>query len=152
MSIEVKQLKHALDKEKSTTPSRPAATSVNCNTVLTSHGTVVSAPPCCDMKKLYSKIVGGKYEERHKLTLKPKVNQSTDEIKKLLKSKIDPVNMKIGIRALKSLRNGQVLNEADTKEELELLNSQIHDKCGDQLEVNIQKRRNPRLIQGPLRK
>jgi hypothetical protein len=54
--------------------------------------------------------------------------------------------MKIGIRALKSLKNGQVMIEADTKEELELLNSQIYDTCGDQLEVNIQTRRNPRLI------
>jgi hypothetical protein len=107
---------------------------------------VVSTPPCCNTKKLYSEIVGGKYEERHKLTLKPKANHSTDEIKKLLKSKTDPVNMKIRIRAFKSLKNGQVAIEADTKEELELLNSQIHDKCGDQLEVNIQKRRNPGLI------
>jgi len=54
--------------------------------------------------------------------------------------------MKIGIRTLKSLRNGQVLIEADSKEELEILNSQIHDKCGSQLEINIQKRRNSRLI------
>ena len=36
--------------------------------------------------------------------------------------------------------------EADTKEETELLNSQIEDKCGDHLEINIRKRRNPRLI------
>ena len=54
--------------------------------------------------------------------------------------------MKIGIRSLKSLKNGHALIEVDTKEETELLNSQIHDKCGDQLEINIQKRRNPRLI------
>jgi hypothetical protein len=54
--------------------------------------------------------------------------------------------MKIGIRAFKSLKNGNVLIEADSKEEMELLNSQPHEKCGDQLEINIQKRRNPRLI------
>ena len=54
--------------------------------------------------------------------------------------------MKIGIRSLKSLKNGNVLIETDTKEETELLNSQIRDKCGDHLEINIQKRRNHRLI------
>ena len=54
--------------------------------------------------------------------------------------------MKIGIRTLKSLNNGQVLIEADSKEELEILNSQLHDKRGSQLEINLQKRRNPRLI------
>ena len=46
----------------------------------------------------------------------------------------------------KSLKNGNVLIEADSKEEIEILNTQIRDKCGDQLEVNVQKRRNPRLI------
>jgi len=45
--------------------------------------------------------------------------------------------MKIGIRALKSLKNGQVLIEADSKEGLEILNSQIYDKCGSQLEINL---------------
>jgi len=54
--------------------------------------------------------------------------------------------MKIGIRTFKSLKKGNVLIEADSKEEIEALNSQIRDICGDQLEVNVQKRRNPRLI------
>ena len=77
MSIEVNQLKDALDKEKSTTSARQVATSVNSNEVLTSHGTATPAPPRCG-KKLFSEIVGGKNEERHKLTLKPKGNQMTE--------------------------------------------------------------------------
>jgi len=143
---EVKQLKDALEKEKATSTARLVAPSVNSNPALISRGRAVPAPPSGDKKKLFSEIVCGKSEERHKLTVKPKENQSSEEIKKLLKSKIDPVNMKIGIRAFKSLKNGNVLIEADSKEEIDLLNSQIHDKCGDQLEINIQKRRNPRLI------
>jgi hypothetical protein len=78
--------------------------------------------------------------------VKPKVNQSAEEIKKLLKTEIDPVNMKIGIRTFKSLKNGNVLIETDSKEEIETLNTQISDKCGDQLEINVHKRRNLRLI------
>jgi hypothetical protein len=54
--------------------------------------------------------------------------------------------MKIGIRTLKSLKNGHVLTVADNNVQLELLNCQIHDNCGGQLEINILKRRNPRLI------
>jgi hypothetical protein len=54
--------------------------------------------------------------------------------------------MKIGIRTFKNLKNGNVLVEADSKEEIERLHSQIHDKCGNQIETYIQKRRNPRLI------
>jgi len=38
------------------------------------------------------------------------------------------------------------LIEADSKDEIEILNSQICDKCDDQLEINVQKRRNPSLI------
>jgi len=78
--------------------------------------------------------------------VKSKENQSTEEIKKLLKTKIDPVNMKIGIRKFKSLKNGNVLIEADSKKEIERSHSQIRDKCGDKIETYIQKRRTPSLI------
>jgi preprotein translocase subunit SecD len=54
--------------------------------------------------------------------------------------------MKIGIRTFKSLKNDNVLIEADSKEAIEALNSQIRDICDYQLEINVQKRRNPRLI------
>jgi len=73
-------------------------------------------------------------------------NKTVEEIKKLLRTKIYPVNMKIGIRTFKNLKNRNVLIEADSKELIETLNTQIRDKCGDQLEVKIQNRRNPRLI------
>jgi len=104
MTLEVKHLKVALlEKEKPTIQPRQVVTSSNCHTELTSRGTEASAPPCCNTKKLFSEIVGCKYEERHKLTIKPKLNQSTEEIQKVLKTKIDTINMKIGIRTLKSL-------------------------------------------------
>jgi hypothetical protein len=85
-------------------------------------------------------------KKRQKLNVKCKENQSTEEIEKLLKTKIDPVNMKIGIKEFKSLRNGNVLIESDSKEEIERLDSQIRDKCGNQIETYIQKRRNSTLI------
>jgi len=83
MSMEVKQLKDALDKDTSTTSARQLATSDNSNEVLTSRGTVTPTPPRYGKKKLFSEIVGGKNEERHKLTLKPKGNQTTKEMKLL---------------------------------------------------------------------
>ena len=107
MCLEVKQLKDALDKEKSSTSARQVVTSANSNEDLASRGSVTPAPPPRGRKKLFSEIVGRKNEERHKLTVKPKGNQNTEEIKKLLKSKIDPVDMKIGIRSLQSLKNGK---------------------------------------------
>ena len=78
--------------------------------------------------------------------MKPNDNKTAEEIKKLLRTKINPVNTKIGIRTFISLKNGNVLIETDKKEETETLNTQIRDKYGDRLEVEVQNRRNPRLI------
>ena len=115
-------------------------------TELTSQGTAVSAPSSGGKKKLFSEVLSGGNTERHRLTVKPGDNKTAEEIKILLRTKIDPVNIKIGIRTFRSLKNGNVLIEADSKEEIELLNTQIRDKCGDQVEAKVQKRRDPRLI------
>jgi hypothetical protein len=49
--------------------------------------------------------------------------------------------MKIGIRTFKRLEDGKVLIEANTKDDIDKLNSQIRDKRGDRLETNVQNRR-----------
>jgi hypothetical protein len=54
--------------------------------------------------------------------------------------------MKVGICALKSLRDGRVLMETKSKEEIELLHAGINEKCSQPLEVNVQKPRNPKLV------
>jgi hypothetical protein len=146
MRNEGKQLKDTLEKWRSTSSVRQVGPSVTSNTGLTSRDAAVSVPPSGSKKNPFSKVSSGTNEEQHKLTVKLKDNQSTEEIKKLLKSKIDPVNMKIGIKTFKSLKNGNVLIEAESKEEIETFNSQIRDKCGDQLKISVQKRRNPWLI------
>ena len=50
------------------------------------------------------------------------------------------------ICALKSLRDGRILMEIKSKEEIELLHADITEKCSQLLEVNIQKPRNPKLV------
>jgi hypothetical protein len=141
MQNEVKQLKDSLEEWKSTTSARLVAPSVTSPTQFTNHGTAVSIPPNGVKKKLFFEILTGKNAERHRLTVKPQDNKSTEEIKNLLRAKIDPVNMKIGIRAFQSLKNGNVLIEVDSKEEIEILDTQSCDKCRDQLETNVQKRK-----------
>ena len=143
---EVKQLKAMLENWKSTTSERQAAPSVTSFTELTSHPTAVSSPPSGGKRILFSEVLSGKNAERHRLTVKPKDNKTAEAIKKLLRTKIGPVNMKIGIRPFKSFKNGNVLIKADNKEKIETLNTQIRDKWGDQLEVNVQNRRNRLLI------
>jgi len=66
-------------------------------------------------------------------------------IKNLLKSKVNPTEMKVGITSLKLLRDGRVMIEANSKNEIALGNK-IEETCIAELEVNIQKGRNPRLF------
>ena len=52
----------------------------------------------------------------------------------------------MGINTFKSLKNGNVLFETNSKEEIEALGKVANVKCGDELEANIHKLRNPRRV------
>ena len=143
---EVNELKKDLEAYKQTHTVGQVAPSIGSPLQLTRRGNVASAPPSDGRKELYAEVLKGKNVRRYKITVKSKDNQPADALKNIIKSCIDPVDMKIGIRTFKCLKDGKVLIEADTKDGIEILNTQIRDKCGDQLEANIQKRRNPRII------
>jgi hypothetical protein len=97
--------------------------------------------------KLYSEVLGGKTKQsRHTLTVTSKKGQPPDEIKDLLKSKINSTDIKVGISTLKTLRDGRVQIETGSKEEIDTLQRNINDKCGDKVIVNVHKLRNPRLV------
>jgi len=102
MRNEVKQLKDTLEKWNATPTVSQVAPSVNNSPGPSSSGTADTAPPTGGKTKLFSEVLCGKIEARHKLTIKPTHTQSTGEIKRMIKSKIDPVNMKIGIRTFRS--------------------------------------------------
>jgi len=75
-----------------------------------------------------------------------RTNHSGDAIKDIVKTSINPTTMKVGICALKSLRDGRVIMETKSKEDIELLCTNINDKRSQLLEANIQKPRNPRNV------
>jgi hypothetical protein len=52
----------------------------------------------------------------------------------------------VGNNIFKSLKNGKVLIETNSKEEIEVLEKDINAKCEGQLEANIHKLKNPRLV------
>jgi len=102
-------------------------------------------PPHDRAPKLYSRIVKESTEKKHRLSLRSKTNQPSDVIEKILKSKVNPTEIKVGINSIRQLRDGRVVIETSTKEEIEKLEDEIRGKC-DELDVNIQKLRNPRLV------
>ena len=96
--------------------------------------------------KLYSEALRGKVKHTHHIfTVSSNESKSADTIKEILKSNINPTEIKVGINALKTLRNGKVQIEAQNKD-IDKLTKDINEKCGDKLTVSVRKLRNPRLV------
>ena len=68
-----------------------------------------------------SQLSSASDEKRYKLMVKSKLDLSTEEVKTTLLTNINPTSMKVGIRSLKSLKDGRVLIEAGTTEEINKL-------------------------------
>jgi hypothetical protein len=103
-------------------------------------------PPHGSNRTLYSRVVATHVETKHKILIRSRVNETPDMIKKLLRSKVNPTEIKVEITSLKLLRDGKVMVQANSKNKIEALGKKIEERCGGVLEVNIQKRRNPRLV------
>ena len=81
----------------------------------------------------------------YKITFKSTGANPPDTIKQILKTKINPGEIKVGIRTFKSFSGG-VLIETNSKEEIEILGKEIQAKCGRELEARLHSLRKPRLI------
>ena len=96
-------------------------------------------------KKLYSEALTT-CVDKYKLTVRSKSNQSTEMIKTALRTYINPTEMRVGIKSFKSVKDGRVLIEAGSSNEINLLSTTISNKCGDGLEVTVPKLWKPRMI------
>jgi hypothetical protein len=104
------------------------------------------APPGEGKAKLYSEVVQGKTTQKtFKVTVASRDKQTADTIIEVLKSKINPTEMNVGIRSIKTLRDGKVQLETGSIQEAEDLMNSIRDNIGDAMETNIQKPIKPRL-------
>jgi len=103
-------------------------------------------PPRDHPQKLYSEVVAGRERKKFKLTIRSRGNQTPDEITRLLKTKVNPTEIKVGITSLRPLRDGRIIIEVGSKKDKETLGEKIGQKCGEEPEVNIQRLRNPRLV------
>ena len=103
------------------------------------------APPNVNTSKNYAEAVRGTQNKSYKLTVKSTGADPPDTIKQILKSKINPGEIKVDIRTFKSFSGG-VLIETNSKEEIEILGKEMHKKCGRDLEAHVHSLRKPRLI------
>ena len=65
-------------------------------------------------------------------------NQTAETIKEMLKTQINPAEIKVGIESVKTLREGRVQIETCSVQEAEILTNSIKDKLGDKIETHIQ--------------
>lgn len=61
--------------------------------------------PSSGPRKLYSEVVGETAEKRFKLMVKLKLELLTEEVKNVLRTNVNPMVMKVGIKTLKSLKD-----------------------------------------------
>ena len=112
-------------------------------------GTFTRATYSGAQKKLFSEAVASaaqKAEKRYKLMVSSKLKESAESVKTILKSKIDPTSIQVGIKTFKSMKDGRVLIETGSKEEIEVLNETINNCCSQTLEAKVSKLRNPNII------
>ena len=101
----------------------------------------------CEQARLYSEALGGNLrQDNYKLTVTSKDSLSPEEVKGILKTTINPTKIKVGTKAIKTLRNRRVHIETGSKEEIEILTRDISEKCGQNLKAQVHKLRNPRLV------
>ena len=100
--------------------------------------------PSGNMNRPYASVVREPKPKRYKMTVKARSPHPSEEIKKLLKTKVNPGEIKVGVTSLKSLHGG-VLIETNI-EEIEILGKEIQTKCGGELETHIHRLRKPRVI------
>jgi hypothetical protein len=79
------------------------------------------------------------------MTVRSRSTQPPEEIKELLKNKINRYEVNVGVNTLKSLSGG-VLIETNCIEEIEVLGKLIQTRCGEELEAHIHRLRKPRII------
>ena len=80
------------------------------------------------------------------ITVTSRDKESTESIKDILKSKIKPAEIKVGINSLKTLRNGTIRIETGSKEDIDILTKDINEKCEGILEAKLHTLRRPKLV------
>ena len=103
------------------------------------------AQPNDNTRKNCAEAVRGTENKTYKMTVKSTGADPPDTIKQILKSKINPGEIKVGIRTFKSFSGG-VLIETNSEAEIEILGKEIQAKCGRELEAHVHSLRKPRLI------
>jgi hypothetical protein len=83
----------------------------------------------------------------HVITVYPKNEDLTSEdIKKEIKTKLNPIDLKIGINKIKNISRNGLIIECDSQNDCELLKNEINTKISDDCEAKIPIKKKPKII------
>jgi len=99
------------------------------------------ATPSIEKRRMYSECLGGSQLKKSepkafRFTVKSKDSHGIELMKAMVKTKVNPVEMRIDITTFKGLRNGRLLIETHNRNEIEVLSKTINETCGDELEAS----------------
>ena len=99
-------------------------------------------------RKLFSEAVKNQDDSRrYRITLISKEETITPEqIKLQLKKSINPTDIKVGIKAVKTIRDRGLIIETGSEDERNILSTEISNKLGERLDIIQHKLRKLRLI------
>lgn len=79
------------------------------------------------------------------IIVKPKQQQSPDQIKKDLDTNINPAELKIGVTNVKLTKFGNMIIKCQTKNEVEILRQALDNKLKNRYDIELSKLRQPRI-------
>ena len=97
------------------------------------------------MSRQYATVVKETKHTKYKMTGRSRGAHLPEEIKQLLKTKINPSEINVRVNSVKT-RNGGVLIETNSIGEIEVLGKEIQTKCREELEAHIHRLKKPRII------
>jgi len=140
------QPSHGCRNANSTSTQNKRETPRGRETITTNTASSQQRPSIGNTPRLYSDVAAQRNERKFKLTVTTKRTHTPDEVQNLLKENVKLTDINVGVQSLKTLRDGRVIIEVGSKKEMELLEEGIRERCGEELETNVQKPRKPRLV------
>jgi hypothetical protein len=127
--------------------TRQVAPSLDHMQKYTRSGVQLVIPSEHGRRTCFSEAVKKEENKRYRITMTPKDGAlSQEHIKNQLKRNINPTDIKVGITAIRTVRERRTLIEMGSEEEMNTLSPEIDTKLGERLEITRHRLRKPRLI------
>lgn len=85
-------------------------------------------------------------KQEHVLVVKPRHEKEVSKVKEDIRSNINPADLQVGLNIDRNTRNGGVILKCSDAEALDTIKNDIKTRMGEDYEIQVPKKLNPRLI------